>query len=116
VKYSREMCVPNGALSMICEPACQSYLVGLNLRFYLSDMIVEPCGAQCPVSVSIVSIIVARHAFQNALHAFRRDFGEERLDKSLMDQVGEIYKNISIDSVTLERKLSLALPAIVSTC
>ena len=79
-------------------------------------MVVEPCGAQCPVSISIVSIIVARHAFKDAMHAFRRNFGEERLNEALMNQVGEIYNNISIDSVTLGRKLSLALPAIVSTC
>jgi hypothetical protein len=65
------MCVPNGELSMICEPTGLIYFSILLCigAAYLGNMVVEPFGAQCPISTSVVPIVVARHVLQDIMHS-----------------------------------------------
>jgi hypothetical protein len=79
-------------------------------------MVVEPFGAQCPISTSVVPIVVARHVLHDIMHSLRRDMREERLDEGLMLQVREIYNSMNEINSTRLRRLSLALPDNVSTC
>jgi len=52
---------------------------------YLSNMIVQPFGAQSSSRASIVTIVVTGHVLENIMHSPRGDTREERLDEALMD-------------------------------
>lgn len=70
MKYSSEIWVRNGDLAIIFVfNLCQSILclTGIKMK-YLSNVLVEPLGAQFAMDVSIVSVIVAGHMVENITH------------------------------------------------
>jgi hypothetical protein len=83
---------------------------------YLGNVVVQPFGTQCAISTSIVPIVVPRHVFEHIVHSLRRDMREERLNKALVPQVGEICNSVNKSTLTGLRRLSLALPDKMPTC
>lgn len=51
---------------------------------HLGDVVMEPLGALFSSSPAEVSIVVARHVFEDIVHTLRRNLGEQRFDEVLM--------------------------------
>ena len=79
-------------------------------------MVVQPFGAQCAISTSIVTIVVPRHVLEDIVHPLRRDMREEGLNEGLVPQVWEICHSVNKSTLTGLKRLSLALPDKMPAC
>lgn len=97
VKYSSEICVRNGDLAIILIfNLCQSilFLTGFEIK-YLSNVLVEPLGAQFTMNISIVPVIVTGHMVENISHTRLINLREQRPDKASMNQLREVCAYVS---------------------